>query len=29
METLSETEFSPSIKESTFIPNTFVDIINI
>ncbi len=26
METLSETEFSPSIKESTFIPNTFVDI---
>ena len=26
METLSETEFSPSTKESTFIPNTFVDI---
>ena len=26
METLSETEFSPSTMESTFIPNTFVDI---
>lgn len=26
METLSETEFSPSTKETTFIPNTFVDI---
>ena len=26
METLSETEFSPSIKKDSFIPNTFVDI---
>ena len=26
METLSETEFSPSTKEDSFIPNTFVDI---
>lgn len=26
METLSETEFSPSIKKDNFIPNTFVDI---
>jgi hypothetical protein len=26
METLSETEFSPSTKEDSFIPNTFIDI---
>ena len=26
METLSETEFSPSLKEQSFIPNSFVDI---
>ena len=26
METLSETEFAPSIKKDSFIPNTFVDI---
>ncbi len=26
METLSETEFSPSLKKDSFIPNTFVDI---
>ena len=26
METLSETEFVPSIKECSFAPNTFVDI---
>lgn len=26
METLSETEFSPSTKEDSFIPNVFVDI---
>lgn len=26
METLSETEFSPSLKETSFIPNVFVDI---
>lgn len=26
METLSETEFSPSVKEDAFVPNTFVDI---
>lgn len=28
METLSETEFAPSTKEDSFIPNTFVDISN-
>lgn len=28
METLSETEFAPSTKENSFIPNTFVDITN-
>lgn len=28
METLSETEFSPSTKEDSFIPNVFVDISN-
>lgn len=28
METLSETEFSPSTKEDSFIPNVFVDITN-
>jgi len=28
METLSETEFAPSIKKDSFIPNTFVDITN-
>lgn len=26
METLSETEFAPSTKEDSFIPNSFVDI---
>lgn len=26
METLSETEFAPSIKKDSFIPNTFVDV---
>ena len=26
METLSETEFAPSLKEASFIPNAFVDI---
>ena len=26
METLSETEFAPSLKRESFIPNTFVDI---
>ena len=26
IETLSETEFAPSTKEDSFIPNTFVDI---
>ena len=26
METLSETEFSPPMKQNSFIPNTFVDI---
>ena len=26
METLSETEFSPSIKKDTFVPNKFVEI---
>ena len=26
MEILSETEFAPSIKKNSFIPNTFVDI---
>ena len=26
METLSETEFAPSIKKESFVPNTFVDI---
>ena len=28
METLSETEFAPSIKKDSFVPNTFVDINN-
>ena len=26
METLSETEFAPSIQKDSFVPNTFVDI---
>ena len=26
METLSETDFAPSIKKESFIPNTFIDI---
>jgi LmbE family N-acetylglucosaminyl deacetylase len=26
METLSETEYAPSLKEDSFIPNSFVDI---
>jgi len=26
METLSETEFAPSLKENSFVPNVFVDI---
>ena len=28
METLSETEFAPSTKEDSFIPNVFIDISN-
>ena len=28
METLSETEFAPSIKEDSFVPNVFIDISN-
>jgi LmbE family N-acetylglucosaminyl deacetylase len=28
METLSETEFAPSTKEDSFVPNVFIDISN-